>query len=84
MVLAQLAKGRLREKSEALAKALAGRVRSFHRFMIAEHLGHIDYLDGAIERAGAEIEELTRPFVEEGQLEQLDSVPGISERVAQL
>src|SRR5207247_11263522 len=82
-VLADLAKGRLREKSEALAKALSGRVRSVHRFMIAEHLGHIDHLDTAIERVSTEIEERSGPFVEEGQMEMLDSVPGISERAAQ-
>ncbi len=82
--LAELAKGRLREKSEALAKALSGRVRSVHRFMIAEQLGHIDHLDACIERVSQEIEERTRPFVSEGQLEQLDSVPGISERAAQV
>ncbi len=94
--LADLAKGRLREKSEELVKALSGRIRSFHRFMIAEHLGHIDYLDAAIERVSGEIEERTRPFVEEpadeagdeagetDMLQLLDSVPGISERVAQV
>ena len=52
--------------------------------MIAEHLGHIDYLDASIERVSTEIEESARPFVEEGQLEMLDSVPGISERAAQV
>jgi transposase len=83
-VLAELAKGRLREKSEALVAALAGRVRKYHRFMIAEHLAQIDYLEAAIERVSAEIEERVRPFVSEGQLEQLDSVPGISKRVAQV
>jgi transposase len=83
-VLAELAKGRLREKSDALLSALAGRVRSFHRFMIAEHLGHIDYLDAAIERVSQQIEEKARPFVSEGQMELLDSVPGISERAAQV
>jgi transposase len=83
-VLADLAKGRLREKSDALLAALAGRVRSVHRFMIAEHLGHIDHLDASIERVSVEIEEKSRPFVSEGEMEMLDSVPGISERAAQV
>ena len=83
-ILADLAQGRLREKHEALVAALSGRVRGYHRFMIAEHLGHIDYLDASIERVSTEIEESARPFVEEGQLEMLDSVPGISERAAQV
>lgn len=86
-VLADLAKGRLREKSDALLAALAGRVRSVHRFMIAEHLGHIDHLDASIERVSQLIEEKSRPFVREGEMdlmEMLDSVPGISERAAQV
>lgn len=68
--------------------------------MIAEHLGHIDYLDAAIERVSSEIEERTRPFVDQPDqsyqldepdqpgetnlLQLLNSVPGISERVAQV
>lgn len=83
-VLADLAKGRLREKSDALLAALAGRVRSVHRFMIAEQLGHIDHLDASIERVSQQIEEKSRPFVGEWEMEILDSVPGISERVAQV
>ena len=47
-VLADLAKGRLRAKREALEQALAGRVREHHRFMIARHLEHIDFLDELI------------------------------------
>jgi transposase len=84
VMLADLAKGRLREKSDALITALAGRVRGVHRFMIAEHLGHIDHLDASIERVSREIEEKSRPFVSEEQMEMLDSVPGISERAAQV
>jgi transposase len=82
--LADLAKGRLREKSDALLAALSGRVRSVHRFMIAEQLGHIDHLDASIERVSQQIEEKSRPFVSEGEMELLDSVPGISERAAQV
>ena len=82
--LADLAKGRLRDKSDELLGALSGRVRSLHCFMIAEHLGHIDYLDACIERVSQEIEENSRPFVSEAEIELLDSVPGINERVAQV
>ena len=55
--------------------------------MIAEHLGHIDHLDASIERVSQLIEEKSRPFVREGEMdlmEMLDSVPGISERAAQV
>ena len=51
--------------------------------MVVEHLGHIDYLEEAIERVSDEIEEGVGPFVSEGELEALDSVTGIGIRAAQ-
>lgn len=47
-VLAELAVGRLRAKREALEKALTGRVRQHHCFLIAQHLEQIDFLDEQI------------------------------------
>jgi len=44
-VLAQLARGRMRAKRELLEQALVGRVRPHHRFLIAQHLAHLDFLD---------------------------------------
>jgi len=46
--LAELAKGRLREKRELLAKALTGTFQPHHRFMLIQHLSHIDFLDEQI------------------------------------
>jgi transposase len=46
--LAKLAKGRLRKKRAELEKALDGRVRDHHRFMISSHLVHLDFLDEQI------------------------------------
>ena len=43
--LADLARGRLCSKRAELERALAGRVRDHHRFLIAKHLIHIDFLD---------------------------------------
>jgi transposase len=40
-VLAELAKGRLREKRELLEKALTGTFKLHHRFMLIQHLSHI-------------------------------------------
>jgi len=47
-LLAALAKGRLRHKHAELQRALSGRVREHHRFLIANHLGHLDYLEEQI------------------------------------
>jgi transposase len=46
--LAELAQGRMRSKRTALEQALTGRVRDHHRFLIAKHLIHIDFLDEQI------------------------------------
>jgi transposase len=49
-VLAELAQGRLRAKRAALEQALSGRVRAHHRFLLAEHLTHLDFLEEQIAR----------------------------------
>src|SRR5215467_7069931 len=54
-VLAELAKGRLREKLPALRLALDGRVQAHHRRLIGELLDHIDYLEQAIHRVEVNI-----------------------------
>lgn len=62
--LAELAKGRMRSKRAALEQALAGRVRDHHRFMIARHLEHVDFLDEQIAAFDAQITALIDPPVE--------------------
>jgi transposase len=79
--LAQLAKGKLREKIPQLERALAGRVGAHQRFLIAQQLAHIDFLDETIERLSQEIAERVRPFEEE--LAHLDTIPGIDRRGAE-
>lgn len=54
-LMAGLAKGRLRNKMPELEKALTGVVRPHHRFLLAQQLGHIDFLDEQIAMVGAEI-----------------------------
>jgi transposase len=79
--LAQLAQGRLREKLPQLERALVGRVAAHQRFMLAEHLAHIDFLDEAIARVSAEIAERLRPMTE--AMERLDTIPGIGPYLAE-
>ncbi len=81
-VLADLAKGQLRKKREQLVAALSGRVKPHHRFLIAEHLSQIGYLDEAIERISVEVAERLRPFALE--VKRLDSIPGISRQIAEV
>jgi len=80
--LAALAKGRLRQKRDLLEKALAGRLQPHHRFLLAQHLSHIDFLDEAIAQLDAQIEEQLRPF--QATLDRWDSLPGINRRLAEI
>ena len=41
--LAELARGRLRAKREALAQAVVGRLQAHHVFLLREQLAHLDY-----------------------------------------
>jgi transposase len=62
-VLADLARGRMREKVPQLADALAGRFRSEHHgLMLAQMLAHVDFLDASIEASTVRIDELMVPF----------------------
>ena len=75
VALAELAVGQLRRKLPALEQALTGRMSAHQRFMLAQHVAHIDFLDAQIAQLSAEIAERLRPF--ESQLVILDSIPGI-------
>jgi len=65
--------GRLRDKLRELERALSGRVRPHHRFLLAQHLAHLDFLDEQIAAYSREIENLTAPFDELVAL--LDTIP---------
>jgi transposase len=73
--LADLAVGQLRKKLPELERALTGRMRAHQRFLLAQHLTHVDALDEQIAAVGAQIGERMHPF--EAQIALLDSIPGI-------
>jgi transposase len=79
--LADLAKGKLRDKRAALERALSGRMGPHQRFLLAEQLSHIDTLDDAIERVSGEVAERVLPF--ESEIERLDAIPGVGRRTAE-
>lgn len=80
-VLSEMAKGRLRSKKEDLKKALQGLVSNHQRMLLREILRHIQYLDAAIERLSAEIQERMCSY--EHALEALDEIPGVGRRIAE-
>lgn len=53
--LAELARGRMRAKRPELERALAGRVRNHHRFLLASHLRHLEFLEEQIGHFSQEI-----------------------------
>jgi transposase len=79
--LAQLARGRLREKIPQLERALTGRFGPHQRFMVAQQLAHVDFLDDAIARVSAEIADRVRPV--EDAIARLDTIPGVGRSVAE-
>jgi transposase len=80
--LAELARGRLRAKIPQLQRALAGRLRAHQRFLLAQQLVHLDFLDEAIGQASAEIAARLRPL--EAAIVHLDSIPGVGRRTAEI
>src|SRR5215204_766294 len=62
VVLAELAKGRLRKKLPALQEALEGRFAELHALLIGAILAHLDFLDEQIDRLSDAIEERLAPF----------------------
>jgi transposase len=80
--LAEWAKGRLRSTREQLTKALEGRVKPHHRFVLTELLSQIDSLDETITRFDTRIQELCGPFEEAVGL--LDTIPGVARRTAEM
>ena len=80
--LAELAKGKLRKKLPELRKALVGRFRTHHAFMLEQMLAHIDVLEDDIAALSARIEEQISPFAAKVQL--LCTIPGVQQRTAEV
>jgi transposase len=74
-VLAELARGRLRQKLPALRQALVGRFRAHHTFLLEQILAKIDFLDETLDRLTTEIDRHVAPF--EPMLTALDTIPGV-------
>lgn len=69
--LAELAKGRLRNKMKELEAALTGTVAEHQRFILAQQLSHIDFLDEQIENLSQQIsrhlEQMARPLADDDE-----------------
>jgi transposase len=79
--MAQLAKGKLRGKIPQLEQALRGCSGAHQRFLLAQQLAHIDFLEETIERLSTEIAKRMHPFGE--AIERLETIPGVGRRMAE-
>jgi transposase len=79
--LAELSKGRLRNKKKELTLALEGRLRPHHAYLLTRILAHLEFLEESIADCERDIEEMCRPFQHE--IELLDTEPGVDQRAAQ-
>lgn len=78
--LAQLARGRMRSKRLELQQALTGKVTPHHRFLLKQHMEHIEYPEEAIGSLLVEIERQAVPFA--GTVARWKSIPGIEQLAA--
>lgn len=80
--LADLARLRLREKIPQRREALSGKVRDHHRWRLRLLWDQLPASAAFLARWDERIEQLTRP--QQPVLEQLDAIPGIDRRVAEV
>jgi transposase len=81
-VLAEMARGRMRPKRDALSEALAGRFGAHHGIVARRILDHIDFLDTSIEALDDAVRDRLGPF--EAAVALLDGIPGWGQRTAEI
>jgi transposase len=88
-VLAELAKGKLRNKIPALRQALHGRFRDHHATLIRLCLDHLAHLEGAIAELDERIDALFATHTSEAGVpfararDRLDTITGVGKRAAE-
>lgn len=81
VVLAELAKGRLRSKIPALRQALVGEFRvEHHGVLVAQMLAHIDFLDDSLATVDERIEAAVTIHAE--VIDRLITIPGVARKSA--
>lgn len=80
--MAELARGKLRQKIPLLKRALEGRFTPQHGAMVSHMLGHIDYLEEMIADLSRELDTLLEPFRQ--PIELLKTIPGVQQRTAEM
>ena len=77
--IAEMAKGKLKKKVYQLVEALNGNVTDHHRFLLKQHLGHIDFLVEEIKEFDEEIQRRLVPYEKEFKdIQSVTVIKGIS------
>lgn len=74
--MAGLARGKLRTKKDALARALDAPLKPHQRLMLRTQLARIEQSEADLERIDAELREMATPYSQ--QIEQLMTIPGVN------
>src|SRR3954451_5943096 len=82
VVLAELARGRLRAKTDSLVEALTGRFTDHHAFLLAQMLKRIDAITADIATVQVRIDAQIAPFAP--AVARLDEIPGVGAAAAQM
>ena len=82
LTLAEMAKGRMRQKIPDLAQALTGTFDAHHAQLAKSILRRLDLVEQALAELDAVIIEACRPW--QHQIELLQTIPGVGEKVAQV
>ena len=75
--LAELAKGRLREKRADLEQALRGLMGHHQRYLLTRQLSHLEFLSREIDELDREVAQRVDPFEE--TVRAVDTIPGIGQ-----
>jgi transposase len=78
--IADMARGRLKNKVDKLVEALNGRINDHHRFLLRLHLNDIAFLADQVEEIDSQIQKCMIPFRKEESL--ILTIPGINKTSA--
>jgi transposase len=80
-VLAELARGTLRNKIPLLRQALYGRFTDHHALLVRLAMDHLEHLEAMITTLDGEVDRVIAPFAE--ARDRLDTITGVGKRAAE-